>query len=143
MLSHPRSGSGYMAKLFQSAGYDVGHEKVGKHGISSWLMAVYDPPVWTFDHKRRDEYKFKTTIQIIREPIPAISSIALTESASVNFRSRYVLMYGNLIERAVMSYIGWNKLIQSQSPNYVWQLENAHKSLSSLLNKKNTSIRTL
>lgn len=136
VLSHPRSGSGYMSHLFKTAGYDVGHERVGKHGISSWMLATYAPPPWTFDYAERGDYKFDTIIQVIREPIAAVASIALTESASLYFRSKYVLIYGNLYERAVMSYIGWNKLIQAQQPHYTWRLENSHVQLGKLLRKQ-------
>jgi hypothetical protein len=37
-----RSGTGYMSALFTACGYDVGHERLGKHGISSWCWAVTD-----------------------------------------------------------------------------------------------------
>jgi len=33
-----RSGTMYMANLLQNSGYDVGHEKLGKHGVISWFM---------------------------------------------------------------------------------------------------------
>jgi hypothetical protein len=41
----PRSGTGYMAKLMQALGYDVGHEIIRPHGISSWLWAADSPTV--------------------------------------------------------------------------------------------------
>jgi len=33
------SGTGYVAKIFSAAGYDVGHEVFGRHGSSNWLAA--------------------------------------------------------------------------------------------------------
>jgi hypothetical protein len=44
----PRSGTGYISKVLQSVGLDVGHEVVGRDGTSDWRLTVgalngYDP----------------------------------------------------------------------------------------------------
>jgi len=39
-LVHPRTGTGYTAKLLQSWGLDVKHEKMGKDGTVDWSLAA-------------------------------------------------------------------------------------------------------
>jgi rhodanese-related sulfurtransferase len=40
IAGHPRTGTGYAAALCRQLGVDVGHEKLGASGISSWMFAV-------------------------------------------------------------------------------------------------------
>lgn len=127
ILGHPRSGTGYMAKLMQSFGMDVGHEKLGEHGISDWMFAVRsDDKPW--GHKSNLDLEFRHIIHVIREPIAAINSIAWTENLrkkSLNYRKRYVLIPDkvNPVRTAVYSYLGWNQLIKSWHPDLTIKLE--------------------
>lgn len=123
VLAHPRSGTAYMASLMQLNGLDVGHEVMGKDGISSWMFAVQaDNVPFTFDGSIPIDYSFTHTIQVIREPISAISSIYHTEHGSLDWRSKWLCLWGNDMEKAVSSYIGWNKLIKGLNP-VVFKLE--------------------
>ncbi len=130
ILGHPRSGTGYMAKLFQANGFDVRHETIGEHGTSNWQFAVkakeYQFPS---DEFKRQDIDFKNIFHVIRHPLHAINSIVFTEQRSEGFRNLYIPLCGNKFERAVMSYYGWNMLIQSQMPDKTFTLDNAQKVL--------------
>lgn len=114
-----------MAELMELNGLDVLHEKMGEHGISSWMFAVggAQKVPWTYDDSAPVDYSFKTLVHVIREPLAAISSVYFTESVSEAWRSEHCLICGNKMERAVASYIGWNKMIQSRGPDYTVALE--------------------
>ncbi len=112
ILGHPRGGTAYAAKLMQSAGLDVRHEEMGANGIASWMFAVHDIiPPFTFDRSRRSDTYFDAVIHVAREPLDTIASTLHTEQGSEDFRSRYVNLFGNAMERAVLSYCGWHRLI--------------------------------
>jgi hypothetical protein len=131
ITAHPRSGTKYMSELFNQNGYDVGHEYMGKDGTSNWQMAVMENeyPYRSKDSYTRKDIEFNCLIQVIRNPIDAISSIAFTEQPSEWFRAKYVPIFGNFLERAILSYVGWNKLITSQQPDFILPLEKAAKLL--------------
>lgn len=126
ILGHPRSGTGYMAKLFQANGYDIGHEVMGKDGTSNWQFAVCaDAYPFNTDNIKRDDVEFSRIYHVIRNPLAAINSIVYTESRSEHFRAKFVPLVGNAFERAILSYYGWNMLIQAQKPYATFTLENA------------------
>lgn len=125
ITGHPRTGTASAASMMQEVMLMVAHEKVDRHGTVNWMMAVKaDKYPFGFDNFRRQDLKFDELVLLLREPVAAINSIAHTESDSEEFRSKFVLMFGNEYERATMSYIGWNKLILSQMPDYVVAIEN-------------------
>ena len=72
----------------------------------------------------------------MRHPVDAIASIMLTEDIgkkSLDFRRKYVTLFGNAHEVATLSYLSWNKLIQSQSPALITKVEDASKMIPSFL----------
>lgn len=124
ITGHPRTGTASAAAMMQQADYKVMHEKLDRHGTANWMMAVcadYYP--FGFDNFRRQDITFNELLLIIREPAACISSIAHTESDSEAFRSEYVNIFGNVYERATLSYIGWTKLIKAQKPDHIVPIE--------------------
>lgn len=115
ITGHPRSGTGYMAGLFTSNGYEIGHERIGEYGTSNWQMLVkaYDYP-FPGDPFVRQDVQFDFHFHAYREPLRAIESIAFTERRSEWFREMHAVMFGNDFEKAVMSLAGWGKLARSQ-----------------------------
>ena len=94
VMGHPRSGTGYAAKLFQSFGLQVGHERMEENGISSWFFGLKDtnPP---YDAAPYDaSFKPDLTINIVRKPLPTISSVAYTEFMTSLYRQTR-LQYGH------------------------------------------------
>ncbi|MFK4998907.1 hypothetical protein ACI2OX_21260 [Bacillus sp. N9] len=74
VLGHPRSGTGYMAYLLRQFGYGIGHERMGKDGISSWMFAVNDYQVFADQTLNKKNYTFDYTIMNLRHPIDIVSS---------------------------------------------------------------------
>lgn len=140
IIGHPRCGTGYMSQLFKSFGYDVGHEEMGEHGISSWMFAAFSDHVPFGDNTLRKQYKFENSIHVVRNPVDAIASIAFTETdiRSYNYRKDFISIddHANEVHRAVQSYIAWNKLIEAQGPDMRVQVENAIEELETILNKR-------
>lgn len=126
VVGHPRSGTGYMAKLFQAYGFDVGHERMGEDGISAFQYAADAEAPWT--HCRRGAYKFGTVIHVVREPRKVIASAAATlHNASWEYMHRFVSFPCDAcsVARAVWTWVGWNKLIESWTKSITtrWRIQ--------------------
>lgn len=144
ILGHPRSGTMYMSALFRANGYDIQHEQMGEHGTSNWQMAVhakeYPYPLNCGDKIVRGDVEFETIIHVLRAPLLVIASTYHTEAIrSDGFRSQYVNMCGNPWEKAVMSYVGWTKLIQAQHVDLTMALPRAKELLGFSNDFTNTS----
>lgn len=141
ILGHPRSGTGYMAQLFTALGYDVGHEKVGRSGISSWMFAVHaDQLPYTFDGQTRGDIQPRYVLQVVRNPLDVIASMAhtVTEQPAWEFIQRYTLVHGTAPPeiRAVQSVIAWNRLIQGHFPRpTIVKVENAATTVHDFLTR--------
>jgi GR25 family glycosyltransferase involved in LPS biosynthesis len=142
-IGHPRCGSGYMSELFKACGLDVGHEHVGKHGISSWMFAVEDDEYpWALNSmaRTRKNKHFGHVVQFVRNPRQAIPSIIRENhhaEKSYAFRRKHILSAFGVdldtasseLERAMMSYLYWNRLIEGQEIALVVRVEDAEESL--------------
>jgi GR25 family glycosyltransferase involved in LPS biosynthesis len=143
IVGHPRCGSGYMAKLFQSYGFDIGHELTGKDGISSWMFAVYDTNnPYAFDQYARSRFywKFDFVIHHVRNPLQAIPSIIVenkNSSLSFQFRRKHIKAQTGIdinsfeteISKAVVSFLKWNEIIDSSNPSLTVKIENCEKDI--------------
>lgn len=130
IIGHPRTGTGYAAKLLQSAGYDVGHEKMGDNGISSWFWPTKDtdPPYGATPYT--PDFKPDVTIHIVRHPKDAIASVQYTETTTELYRAYYTSIPSNLpTARAMESLAGWHQLCQSFRPDYMVKTEHLDKFL--------------
>ena len=109
-----RSGTGYIAKVLQKCGLDVGHERLGAEGISSWVMAVesifspWGPP--------RHNLKFKHIFHQVRDPLKVISSTYMTEGPQ---SWAYIIQH--------IPQIKWNDsfVVKSAKYWYYWNLKAA------------------
>ena len=141
ILGHPRCGTKYMAQLFTMLGFPVGHERFEKYGTSSWLYAVdVKVPQWIPSEYDKKDFDYRNTIHVVRHPLDAIASIMLTEDIgkeSLNFRRKYVTLFGNPHTIATLSYLSWNKLIQSHDPILTTKVEDAEKTVPSFLIEQN------
>lgn len=91
---------------------------------------------------RSRDVTFSHVFHIVRDPPSAIASIVTESTVSEAFRRKHVMIYekSNPIERAVQSYMGWNKLISGQQPNQVVPLENAYEMVRDYLQKNDFTI---
>ncbi len=158
-LSHPRCGSSYASFLLTKLGLDVGHEKIGINGVSSWMLAVEDTdyPWGDIGNKKKsggiNRYYFANIIHVLRDPFSAIPSIILENQCSRNndsyfFRRRHLIKLLNIdlpekpkkdneINLAALSYLAWNKLICNRKPDLVFRIEHDHEKLVQFLLEKN------
>jgi GR25 family glycosyltransferase involved in LPS biosynthesis len=149
-LGHPRCGSGYTASLLSAFKQNVGHEQLLTDGICSWMFAVFDqyPFAGNDGAKNRDFKYFKHIIHHVRSPLASISSIIRDDNyseVSNNFRRKHIKInfdidvnqYDNSIERAVASYIYWNKIIENQNPNISFRVEDQQTKLYEYLLNNN------
>lgn len=119
-----------MAALCRALGLDVGHEQMGADGVSSWMMG---PPVWRvpfhreWNHRGRLWYQFDRVIEVVRDPLPHIASVAFTESSggadqatSLWWRAAWVPLeiseVSDPIVQAVQSIVGWHAMMAEWFP---------------------------
>jgi len=106
----PRSGTGYAAKVFQKAGYDVRHEYYGREGICSWLHLYDLGKVYWLDtaYKLRD---YDVILHQLRDPLKTISSMTAISDQAVEIIERIIgrKVAGGMLRRA-MSY--WIELTE-------------------------------
>lgn len=137
ITGHPRAGTGYMAALAKVMGLDVAHEYMGEDGISSCWMA---PPVWRvcfhrgWGHRGRLWYEFDRVVEVVREPLAHLASVAFTENAggdtpeqredrrtSLWWRAAWVPLdlqeTADPIAQAVQSIVGWHAMIRQWLPD--------------------------
>jgi len=127
-IGHPHCGSGYMSKLLGYFGLEVGHERMGKRGISSWMFAVEDernPFALDPLSVSRKNTHFHSIVHFVRNPQTAIPSIVREDrhsKKSYAFRRKHILSAFGVdldaaqseVERAMLSYVYWNKIVERQ-----------------------------
>lgn len=141
IVSHPRSGSGYAAKLLQTAGYDVGHEKMGINGTSNWMWPLKDtsPP---YGEPYDPSFQPDITIHLIRNPLHCISSVRYTETTTEEYRAAHVNIQADVLPayRAMQSILDWHGLCQAMKPDYTVKTENLRSFLLAKLDIKTQDI---
>jgi hypothetical protein len=147
VMGHPHCGSGSTAALMRKCGFDVGHEDMGRDGISSWMFAAHAPSVpyggasplsWVPLHT-----DFDVTVQHLRDPFQATVSIIVenTVEPSLAFRRENILRafgfditeFTNELDRAIASYLFWNKLVELRRPTFTFRIEDQAPALVSFL----------
>jgi hypothetical protein len=121
VLGHPRSGTGFMVKLLRQHGYHIGHEVMGRDGISSWMFVVEDYQVFTDKLLNRKDFEFDYVLMNIRHPLHIVTSSYFTENPnkpSMDYRKKHLELEGlNREEMAVKSVLDWYKCIELQRPH--------------------------
>jgi hypothetical protein len=137
-VGHPRTGTGYTAKLLQSWGLDVGHEKMGEHGTVDWSLAAGEKSLWSGGGDFR-EWDWQHIIYCVRDPRESIASIAYTENTEISFefRKKFERRIGDKskIVSAIASILKWDQLITSKNPSIIYRIEDESKKLFNYLNK--------
>ena len=124
ITGHPRSGTTYLAKVMQQAGFHVKHEMLGKDGIASWMFTVDDYQEWKDLTLRRGDFEFDHVIVAIRDPMKMLASVRHTEQASINFRRRHLPeMPDKEPEQSMHSIMGWYAKLKSQRTDYWVKIE--------------------
>ena len=148
ITGHPRCGSLYMSLLFSRFGFNVNHEWFGDDGICSWLYAVNDlnMPILgkqTIDPSASYFTQFDYTLAYVRNPFDAIPSILIENRGerSYNYRRNHIINeldidlddYSSDLERAIASYLFWNKIVQLKKPVRTFKVEDCIQSVHDFL----------
>ena len=147
IVGHPRSGTGYMSKLFTSMGYQVGHETIGPHGTSCWTFAT-DSANYLFGapgpgergikNTTRKNLDYKYLIHCIRNPFDTINSVYQTENNGNSDKFRMIhakpkIVYKNDLEKTILSVIRWNEMIEKIGPVAVFKVEDCENQVFNFL----------
>lgn len=142
-VGHPRTGTGYTAKLLQSWGLDVGHEVMGECGTVDWSLAPGKKSIWVGGADFR-EWDWEHIIYCVRDPRTSIPSIVYTENigkTSENFRKEMgVAQTSSKIGDAIMSIIKWDEYITKLNPNLIFRIEDESKKLFDYLDSKDIDV---
>lgn len=144
---HPRGGTGYTAALCRQLGLDVGHEKLGRDGISSWMFAVEaEANPYALDEvaRSRRALAWQHLVMVVRDPATAAPSVMRDSQhapPSYTFRREQILRHlgvdldalPNPLERALWSLTSWARILLAQQPALVMRLEDGHEALRHFL----------
>lgn len=139
VLGHPRSGTGFISQYLTALGLPVGHERMQDRGVSSWMFAAdADAVPYTFDGTVPTQFAFRHIVHVVRSPEKVIASMAfasLPDARTTNYMSRFITInrQGSVIEQAVQTYLGWNKLIMARRPDLRVKVEEAAEILPAVL----------
>jgi hypothetical protein len=146
LVGHPCCGSEYMSWLSGTLGLDIGNEKRGKHGICSWMLAVHDDtPLATVDKYaacRKLTY-FSHRIHYVRNPRDAIPDIVHDNNLNpeaLEYRRRHIRNTFGIdiedcatgLERAALSYVYWNRIIELDGTEATVRIEDQQEKLAGL-----------
>lgn len=147
VVGHPRCGTGYAANLCKQMGMDVGHEKLGTDGISSWMFAVeseQNPYALDSPARSRRALAWKYMVMAVRDLTKAAGSVMrenIYAPPSYAFRREQILRSLELdlddfhkpLEKAVWSVTSWCRIILAQKPNLWFRIEDQHERLQDFL----------
>lgn len=135
ILGCGRSGTTYTSKLFKSYGYSVGHERLGKHGISSWLLVSDKKEVFLGPSYYQLSELDLPSVHQVRHPVKTIASCQSTGHQSWEFLSDEIsidLNKDSKILRGMKYWLYWN-LKAEERAIYTYRVENLEESFPKLL----------
>jgi len=138
-IGHPRTGTGYTAKLLQTWGLEVGHEKILNDGIVAWQLLKSKGP-YPYLKNIFERPTFSCLIYNLRDPSESLPSIVFTENkhkSSYEFRSQiYPLNGKNSIEDAIESVVKFDELARKLAPSFTYRIEDEDFLLFNYLKSK-------
>lgn len=147
VIGHPRTGTGYTAKLLQSWGLDVQHEKMGEDGTSAWPLAATEEENPIFLDFNFKQYDWEIIIYCVRDPKNSLPSIAFTENtrkSSIQYRQKWGLFNANQKSQTIVSInsiLAWDTLINKMKPDHVFRVEDGEKKLFNFLKNKGIALK--
>jgi len=130
-----RSGTAYTSMLLKQCGIDVGHERMGKDGVSSWYLTTkfeaFDGLDW--EDLESDPYLIG---QQIRDPLKTIPSLMTFNKQSQSFIRRsgaHNVKPKNRLHDAMLHWYYWNRLAFDRA-DYHWTLEDLNPNILLILN---------
>jgi hypothetical protein len=112
-----RSGTQYASHLLQECGLKIGHEKVQKDGVSSWVMCMDAKSVpWAMDARRK--FRFAHVFHQVRHPLKVIASVQTEGEPSWRYIRSHIAEIKSddpPIARGAKYWYYWNLKAQQQS----------------------------
>jgi hypothetical protein len=146
VIGAPRGGTAYMSHALGSFGLDVGHERLGSDGISSWMHAISDTdlPFGEDLYARNSRFVWpEKVVAVVRISPDAVFS-TMVENAknpqSYAFRRKWIKAVFDVdlnrfptdFERALAAYVFWLRLVERKNPVAWITLERASAELPNL-----------
>lgn len=140
ILGTGRSGTSMLSKMFQMAGYDLRHEKVGAFGTCSLFFNVdsewYPRFPWTEESahagERRSDFKFKHIFHVVRNPLNTIPSMTgiFPQLNYEFFADNGIIEHGlkPALRKCAHVYYGLNSLADQQA-EWRFRIEDMNQSL--------------
>ena len=113
-----RSGTTYISKYFKKIGFDVGHERLGVNGISSWYLSSEQKKVPFGPSLNEVSYLPFPIVHQVREPLQSISSIQSIGKLSWDF-----------IKKEVPINDSDSGILKSMKYWYFWNIKSENKSI--------------
>jgi hypothetical protein len=113
ILTYPRSGSRFTARLLKSLGRKVEQEHLGEEGTVSWRHAV-------------ESYDADIVLHQVRNPLAAITSTSTASSRSLKYIARNTGLQwtgDEVLRFCLRAYPLWHKLIVENRPQWRYQIE--------------------
>jgi GR25 family glycosyltransferase involved in LPS biosynthesis len=137
ITGHPRCGSAFAADLCNQLGVKIGHERVARDGISSWMFAVNGECPFARDvlAGNRERVRWKYLVLYVRDLRSALPSVmrehTYAPDAGYEYLRRHILdgrgidlnRYPDPAERAAWSIILWTDIVYQQHPDLVFRIE--------------------
>tara|TARA_Y100000389_G_scaffold95188_1_gene91843 strand:+ start:1088 stop:1795 length:708 start_codon:yes stop_codon:yes gene_type:complete len=148
ILGHPRSGTGYISKLFSGYGIKIGHECIDEHGISCWTFVTPNCNHFNGVPKKgqrsikgitRQDIEYKHLVHNVRNPFDVINSIYQTEA---NTHSQIFRLFHaepkidenlDTLSQTILSVTRWNKMIEQLNPEVVFKVEDCEECVKDYL----------
>lgn len=144
---HPHGGIDHAAALCQQLGLDVGHERLGREGISSWMFAVEaeaNPDALDDVSRSRRALAWRHLLMVVRDPsaaAPLVMRDSLQGTQAYTLRREHILSQlgtdldalPNALEQAVWSISCWARILLAQQPALVMRMEDGQELLRDFL----------
>ena len=147
LVGHPCCGTGLAAERCGQLGLDIGHEKLGRDGIGSWMFAVDaddNPHALDAVARTRRAFAWKHLVLTVRDLATAVGPVmrhSVQAPPSYAFRREHILRLTGLdldtlatpLERAVRSVTSWTRIVMAQQPALCFRIEDPSDRLRDFL----------
>jgi hypothetical protein len=130
-----RSGTTYISEVLKLSGLDIGHELVGKDGVSSWFMCIEADHVPWKHRPSAIGFHFDHIFHQVRHPLKVISSVLGTEHRkAIDYFSKNIpeiYAKDSPIVKSAKYWYYWN-LYAEQKAEWRYQVEHINECLEEM-----------
>lgn len=112
-----RSGTTYTSQLLQAHGYEIGHEELQRHGISSWCIVPNTAERCWGPSARDLEHLQIPRVHQIRHPLQVIASFTTAGERSWEFIQRFIPIEegDSQIQKCMKYWLYWNEMAEKDA----------------------------